>query len=84
VIRALSVKDFDSLLQQMRIILATEGKVASFIGHHFQTMANDARLAKQDGKSDNTIRDSLVAFRSALVSERRVLIQQEIELYSMA
>jgi hypothetical protein len=47
-------------------------------------MANDARLAKQDGKSDNTIRDSLVAFRSALVSERRVLIQQEIELYSMA
>jgi hypothetical protein len=80
---AVSTKDWDALLRQMHSILATEGEVAEFIGQQFQQQASDARDAGQDTRQVQSIRDALAAFRAALASERKVLIQQEIELYSM-
>lgn len=80
---AVSTKDWDALLRLMQGILATEGEVAEFIGQRFQQVAREARNAGQDTQRAQTVRDALAAFRAALASERKVLIQQEIELYSM-
>ena len=80
---AVSAKDWDGLLQQMRAILATEGEVALFIGQQFQLHASDARSAGQDTKRTQSIRDALAAFRIALIAERQELIKQELELYTL-
>lgn len=80
---AVSTNDWNVLLQQMQGILATEGEVAEFIGQRFQQQASDARTAGQDTKRTQAIRDALSALRAALASERKVLIEQEIELYSL-
>ena len=80
---AVSAKDWDGLLQQMRAILATEGELALFIGQQFQQRASDARSAGQDTKRTQSIRDALAAFRAALIAERQELIKQELELYTL-
>jgi len=80
---AMSTKDWDALLQQMRSILATEGEVAVFIGQQFQRLANDARSATRDNQRTPTVRDALTAFRAALIAERQELIKQELALFEI-
>lgn len=80
---AVSAKDWDALLQQMRSILATEGEVAVFIGQQFQRSADDARSANLDAQKTRAIRDALATFRTALIAERQELIKQELELYTL-
>ena len=80
---AVSAKDWDALLQQMQSILATEGELALFIGQQFQQRASDARSAGQDTRRTQSIRDALMAFRTALIAERQELIKQELELYTI-
>jgi hypothetical protein len=76
---AVSTKDWDTVLSQMRAILSTEGELGVFIGSQFQQLAGDARNAK-DAQS---IRDALAAFRAALASERHKLIKQEMSAYAI-
>jgi hypothetical protein len=78
---AVSAKDWDALLQQMRAILASEGEVALFIGQQFQQLANDARSAGQNPGLIQSVRYALTAFRASLVAERQELIKQELALY---
>jgi hypothetical protein len=80
---AVSTKDWDALLLEMGSILATEGEVAEFISQQFQQHASDALGASQDTKRTQSIRDSLAAFRAALLDERHELIKQELDLYAM-
>jgi hypothetical protein len=80
---AVSTKDWDALLLEMGSILATEGEVAEFISQQFQQHASDALSASQDTKRTQSIRDSLAAFRAALLDERHELIKQELDLYAM-
>lgn len=76
---ALSTKDWDALLHQMRAILGAESDVALFIGSQFQQLASDAR----NTKNAQSMRGALAAFRVALVAERQELIKQELSLYTM-
>lgn len=80
---AVSAKDWDALLQQMRGILATEGEVALFIGRRFQQLAGDARSASQNAGRIQSVRDALAAFRASLVAERQDLIKQELVLFDI-
>lgn len=80
---AVSTNDWETLLQQMQSILATEGEVALFISQQFQQHASDARNSGQDIKRSQSIRDSLAAFRTALIAERQELIKQELDLYTL-
>lgn len=80
---AVSAKDWDALLQQMRAILASEGEVALFIGQQFQQLANDARSAGQNPGLIQSVRYALTAFRASLVAERQELIKQELALYEI-
>jgi hypothetical protein len=66
---AVSAKDWDGLLQQMRAILATEGEVALFISQQFQRVAADARSAGSPGQEKQSLRDALANFRAALIAE---------------
>jgi hypothetical protein len=76
-----SIKSWDTLLEQMNAILATENEVALFIGQQFHECANDACNAGQDIRKIKTVRKTLDAFRTALIAEREELIKQELELY---
>jgi hypothetical protein len=67
---AVSTKDWDALLQQMRAILATEGEVASFIGQQFETLAIEALAAAHDVQGTQALREASAAFRASLVVER--------------
>lgn len=78
-----STKSWDTLLEQMNAILATEGEVALFIGQQFHERANDARNAGQDMRKIKTVRKALEAFRTALIAEREELVKQELDLYKM-
>jgi hypothetical protein len=78
-----NTRNWDALLEQMQAILATEGEVALFIDQQFQQHADNARGAGQDVQNTTTIREALAAFRTALIMERRKLIQQELELYAV-
>lgn len=80
---AVSAKDWDALLQQMRGILATEGEVALFIGRRFQQLAGDARSASQNAGRIQSVWDALAAFRASLVAERQDLIKQELVLFDI-
>lgn len=77
---AVSTKDWDALLHQMRAILATEGEVALFIGMQFQALASEARGVAHDIQRTQALRDALAAFRAALVAERQEVIRQELAL----
>jgi hypothetical protein len=80
---AVSAKDWDSLLEQLQGVLATEGEVALFIGQRFQQLASDARSAGQNPVPIQSVRDALGTFRASLVAERQELIKQELELYDI-
>lgn len=80
---AVSVKDWDALLQKMHAILANEGEVAQFIGQQFQQLANDARIVNKTPQRTQSVRDALAAFRTSLVAERQELIKQELALYEI-
>ena len=80
---AASANDWNSLVQQMKAILATEGEVAMFIGGWFQTLAGNARSANQDIQKTQALRSQLSDFRAALVAQRQKLIQQEVELFTI-
>lgn len=80
---AVSTKDWDVLLQQMQIILATEGEVAQFIGEQFQQLASDAHSAVHGTQHAQAVRDALTAFRAALIAERQALIKQEVALFKI-
>lgn len=80
---AVSTKDWDALLDQMRAILATEGEVALFIGQRFQQLADDARSAAHDTQRTQALRDALAAFRASLVAERQEVIKQELALFEI-
>lgn len=78
----LSVNDWDSLLQHMEQILATESSVAGFLSERFRELAEAARnSADITGQTD--IRQQVQSFRNALIAEREKLIKQEIELYAI-
>lgn len=80
---AVRAKEWDVLLQQMHVILATEGEVAVFIGQQFQRSADDARSANLDAQKTSAIRDALAAFPTALIAWRQELIKQELGLYKL-
>ncbi len=75
--------DWDTLLQQMRSILASEGEVAEFIGRQFYLIAGATRGAGTDASKINEVRDQLAAFRGILIAERKQLIQQELTLFEV-
>jgi hypothetical protein len=83
VVAALSNNDWQALLQQMKAILASEGEVANYIGKQFEQLATDARVAGQDEQKAQSIRDEIGALRTALIAERKQLIQQELDLYTV-
>ena len=80
---AVSTKDWNALLEQMQVILATEGEVALFIGQQFQQLANEARGAGQETQRIQAVRNALSAIRAALIAERQALIKQELALYEI-
>ena len=82
-VSAVSAHDWQALLQQMQIILATESEVAFYIGHQFQQLANKARTAMQDRQGTQTVRDALGALRASLIAERHKLIEQELALFEI-
>lgn len=75
-----SVTDVDALIAMMDRTTAAEGIVANVICDRFRELANAARAVSVD---PDKLRHDVQAFRDALVDERRRLIQQEIELYSI-
>lgn len=74
-----SANDWDALLSQMRVLLATEGEVAAFLSTWFRNLAEFAR----QGTDPRLVEQQVRAVRDALIAERQRLIQQEIELYSL-
>ena len=80
---AVSTKDWDALLQQRQSILAIEGEMVLFIGQQFHRSTDDVGNANLDVQKTSAIRDALAAFRTALIPERKELIKQEFELYTL-
>ncbi|MFH0730307.1 MAG: hypothetical protein V2B19_28690 [Pseudomonadota bacterium] len=80
---AMSMIDWEALLKQMQRILTAESELARFIGEQFQQLAGEAYSARQDSIKTKSVRDTLTAFRSALVAERQELIRQELELFNI-
>lgn len=75
-----SVSDIDALINMMEGTTATEGDVAEFISDRFRDLSVAARTP---GVDVATLRNDVRAFREALLSERRRLIRDEAELYSI-
>lgn len=76
----ISTKDWDTLLGQMGEILQTEGEVALFISEKFRELADAARSSESDPAS---LQQKARSFRDHLIQERKKLIQQEIELFTI-
>ncbi|MDZ7652135.1 MAG: hypothetical protein U5L03_06000 [Burkholderiaceae bacterium] len=74
-----SVNDIDALIKLMEGTTATEDDVAEFISARFHDLAFAARASNADIVK---LRDDVRAFRDALLSERRRLIRDEVELGS--
>jgi hypothetical protein len=73
--------DWNALLSQMKAVLATEGEIANFVGGQFITLAGGAQGQKSN---IGTLRNDLAATRVALIVERQMLIQREVDLMSLA
>ncbi|MGD8452541.1 MAG: hypothetical protein PVJ57_12040 [Phycisphaerae bacterium] len=80
---AISTKDWEALLEHVRTVLAAEDHVAVFICRQFERLAGDAGDANPGTQAAREVRDTLTAFRAALVSERQALIQHERALYDV-
>lgn len=78
---AVSANDWQSLLTQMRAILAAEREVADYISAQFRTLADAARASNAGGIAQ--VRADVVAVRETLLAERSKLRGLEIELYSI-
>jgi hypothetical protein len=78
-----SAKDWQALKDMMGLILATEGEVAVFISQRFDELAKAARDNTPGSQPASEVRKRLATFRADLVTERRQLIQQEIELFDI-
>ena len=79
----LSTNDWDSLLDNMRAILATEGELAEFIGRQFSTLSRSVAGSVGQLQKMQAIREDVNRFRDALKLERRRLIEQEARLYGL-
>jgi hypothetical protein len=73
--------DWNALLSQMKAVLATEGEIANFVGGQFIMLAGRAREQKSNV---GTLRNDLASTRAALIAERQMLIQREVDLMSLA
>jgi hypothetical protein len=80
---AVSTKDWDALVLQMRTILATEEELGELIGREFRQLAASARSAAQDGKRAQSVRDAVRALRESLVADRQALIKQEVLIFAI-
>lgn len=77
-----STKNWDDLKNMMALILATEGKLAEFIGHHFLLVSDKVSKAISSKEKNDLIID-IKMIRDQLAIERRTLIKQEMELYDI-
>ncbi len=75
---ALSTRDWDALVDQLRTIFLTETELAGFIGEQFEAISNSA---KQD--PPDVVRKHIEALRNALIKQRQKLIRQEISFYGI-
>jgi hypothetical protein len=78
-----SVSDIDSLIKMMESTTATEDMVAEFISARFRDLAFEARTPGLDATKLAKLSEDVQAFRDALLNERRRLIHDESELYSI-
>jgi len=80
---AVCIKDCNAMHLMMKEILATEGELATFISMQFNKLAYDALDALKDPQKIQSVRESLTAFREALIKEHLQLINNEIILVSV-
>ncbi|MCP9463225.1 MAG: hypothetical protein NNA25_00320 [Nitrospira sp.] len=76
----ISTNDWDTLLEQMRLILRSENEPANYIGQHFADLAFRARDAQPGSQTARDIRAEFEAMRAALKREREQLLGHEAEL----
>lgn len=79
----ISAKDWNSLLDLMNSVLATESEVAGVLADEFSALADAASKAAPDTPDADAVRKDVEELRTTLIEQRQKLIQQEIKLYAM-
>lgn len=79
----ISTNDWDALVQQMHLILCSEGELANYIGEHFAALAYRARDAQVGSQATKAIQAEVEATRNALKKEREKLLRHEVELLNL-
>ncbi len=79
----ISLKDWNALLEQMRLILPGERDLAYYINNSFAALSERAKHVQPGTQDAKALRAYVEQVRNALKREREQVLRQEVELLDM-